>query len=340
MKIILRIILLISISSFFACENEVEINADYTDITTVYGLLEPSGDTQFVKVTRTFLDDNQNAVQLASQADRIYYDSLNIRLIEKDNNGVVLSQTTFQDTVVPKDAGFFTQDNNVIYYTTNQINEKRNYELEITKPDGSITKGKVRTTDGVSVTKPTRNNQTISFVSPFNQSLSNYQFEFETGDNIGEFEAKVTFMYTEIDNNDSTHKIVTIPLATFSNPSLSKDQKYKFTLEGTRFFNAVEAAIPVSANPPKRIWQEKSIEIEVYAADADYSLYRDVNGPIDGLSQTRTEFTNIENGIGLFASRQKVIRRIQINDDTKSYIIANYGDLLGNAAKYRGFVFP
>ena len=82
------------------------------------------------------------------------------------------------------------------------------------------------------------------------------------------------------------------------------------------------------------------MDVIVEAADAEYTLYRDVNGPIDGLAQTRPEFTNITNGLGLFASRSTTTRTVSLNGITKNYILANYGNRVVNLPKFRGFEVP
>ncbi len=70
-----------------------------------------------------------------------------------------------------------------------------------------------------------------------------------------------------------------------------------------RFFQTIANKVPVTSNIEKEIPKLDNLMIEVFAADQEYSFYQNINGPIDGLAQVRPEFTNIENGIGLFASR-------------------------------------
>ena len=141
----------------------------------------------------------------------------------------------------------------------------------------------------------------------------------------------------EIINVYDTVKSIRIPLTSILNPTLN-EVNYPFIFEGQKFFTALETNIPISLNPPKRVVLDVGIDIILEAADADYTLYRDVNGPIDGLAQTRPDYTNIVNGIGLFASRNISTVKIGLSGDTKNYIIATYGDR-NNLSQYRGFEF-
>lgn len=337
----LRKTLLISLAvSLFACENDVEINDDFQEVTAVVGLLDPSAETQYLRISRTFLDEQQNAIQLAGQPERIYYNSLTAKIFEKNDNNQVLKEIVLKDSILPKQPGFFTQDGNKVYYTDETINSQSIYELEITKDDGSKTTGRVKTTDGVRVVVPRPTNKAVTFVNALSRQPNTYPFEFSTGDNVGEFEVIMRFLYTEKRNNDSTDKEIVIPLAKFTNGKLTKNQSFKFNFDGNRFFQAIEDEIPASLDSPKRFWREDNIIIEIQAADADYTLYRDVNGPLDGLSQTRPEFTNLTEGVGIFASRNKTVRVIRINDDTQNYLLSQYGNLDRNRAKFRGFDAP
>jgi hypothetical protein len=60
-----------------------------------------------------------------------------------------------------------------------------------------------------------------------------------------------------------------------------------------------------------------------------------VNGPSTSLVQDRPEFTNIENGIGLFSSRYLKKRNLQLNPLTEQEII-NMEDLSFVKSPYVG----
>ena len=68
--------------SLGACDNDVDLTAEYEDTTVVYALINANADTQFVKVNRAFLEANTNALSLAKDANNFTYDDLNVALNE------------------------------------------------------------------------------------------------------------------------------------------------------------------------------------------------------------------------------------------------------------------
>ena len=64
-----------------ACENEVDLNTDFEETTVVFGFLDKNADTQFVKISKTFIDDQLSAIDVAKQSDRLFYDTLEVSLI-------------------------------------------------------------------------------------------------------------------------------------------------------------------------------------------------------------------------------------------------------------------
>jgi hypothetical protein len=85
--------LLIVLAVFLlSCENEVELTTDFEEKTVVYGLLDQSQDTQFVKINRTFLEPNTNAIQLAKDPSNLKYDNLPVYLREQEKKNVISLQ--------------------------------------------------------------------------------------------------------------------------------------------------------------------------------------------------------------------------------------------------------
>tara|TARA_B110000046_G_scaffold28052_1_gene28725 strand:- start:20726 stop:21745 length:1020 start_codon:yes stop_codon:yes gene_type:complete len=330
---------IVLISSMFSCENEVEVNAEFEEKTFVLGLIDAGSDTQFVKVTKTFLDDETGAVQLGQDPNNLYYDSLDVTLNELNANNRVVQQFKMAKILRPKESGLFTTERNEAYYSNAVVKENTTYTLTIDKLNGTaITIGEATVSRGITLAEPDiRRRGKISLIDPRSKIIIDERFEFLTSENVGEFSATMVFNYLEIINVYDTVKSIRIPLTSILNPTLN-EVNYPFIFDGQKFFTALEAKIPISLNPPKRLIIENGIDIIIEAADADYTLYRDVNGPIDGLAQTRPDYTNIVNGIGLFASRNISTVKLSLSGDTETYIIAKYGDR-GNLSEYRGFEF-
>ena len=313
-----------------SCDNEVDINSDYEEVALVYGLLDKNAETQFIKINRTFLDDNLSAIDLAQQSEKIHFDTLTVILID-NNTG---SLDTLKDTVMVKQPGAFSTEDNVLYYTTKRLKPRTSYQLKIIKPDGTETFGTTTTIDTINVIKPrtafgqSASLNNVKFINPRGLRIINYEFEFSTGRNIAEFQVRMHFHYKERTSNGEEPRVVSMNIGKLLNTTLNENEQLKFSFPGELFFKAIEEQVKASLNPSEKIIDRNdyNIDIEIFAADPDYSFYRELNGPIDGLAQTRPEFTNIENGIGLFASRFSMIAKSQIDQETRNYLIQKYKD--------------
>ena len=109
------------IVTFFACiltscETDFEVNADWKETTIVYGLLDASKDTQYVKINRAFLCEC-SAPDIAEQyADSINVDPNNIEVkLHKMQLGDTLVSITLDTTLVNKEDGDFSSDKNIIF---------------------------------------------------------------------------------------------------------------------------------------------------------------------------------------------------------------------------------
>ena len=58
-----------------SCSTDVDIYADYKDIPVVYGLIESTADTNYVKITKSYCGSNDNPINALEVAP--IYDSSN-----------------------------------------------------------------------------------------------------------------------------------------------------------------------------------------------------------------------------------------------------------------------
>ena len=81
-----------------SCTTDVDLYADYKDITIVYAMLNPKADTNYVKITRAFCGTNDNPInanEIAQIFDSSNYSGkLDARIIEmKNTHGNVFEPT-------------------------------------------------------------------------------------------------------------------------------------------------------------------------------------------------------------------------------------------------------
>jgi hypothetical protein len=99
-----------------ACNDEIDLTADWKDIPVVYGLIDKSDDTHYIRIEKVFVDPDRNALEVAEIPDSIYYASLTVEL-EKLSTGqrVNLVRVDGNDIGIPRDTGVFANSPNYLY---------------------------------------------------------------------------------------------------------------------------------------------------------------------------------------------------------------------------------
>ena len=67
-----NIYLLLAIIIFFGCETDFDVNADWKETTVVYGLLDASLDTQYIRINKGYLG-NMSALDMAQNSDSLNF---------------------------------------------------------------------------------------------------------------------------------------------------------------------------------------------------------------------------------------------------------------------------
>ena len=112
---------------FVSCSTKVDLYADYKDIPVIYGLLDATQDTNYIKVVRAFSGSDEatvDATQVALIADSCNYPGkLDAKIYRyKHVYGTMynLDGTIELDTMTihDKDSGTFYYPNQRVYYTS------------------------------------------------------------------------------------------------------------------------------------------------------------------------------------------------------------------------------
>ena len=233
----LSILILLSISS---CETDFDVNANWQDVTIVYGLIDPNEEIQLVKINKAYLGEG-DAIEMASISDSTNYNPSDIRVTLyrikeiSFNQYDTLSSVILNDTILQKDDGLFSIDNNIIYtfskpesfYNTNSI-----YSLEI-----------INLSSGHMVTSKTEIINNFSFESlnsSFQWGLYNDQLvdslmfrtktiEWTKSNNGEIYQLDVLINY--IENNDTISLIWSQPLIEYSSGNMTTK------IKGNLFFD-------------------------------------------------------------------------------------------------------
>ena len=147
----MTILVFLSVVSFSSCSTDVQIYTEGDETTIVYGYLDAGVDTNYLKITKSFVG---NVIELAPDYSVSNYDyKLMVKLIGKfADMPNTISETILDTTSVYKpydpNAIFYSGRDQVLYFTTRKLKENENYQLVIERNDGEIIKSNVRTISG------------------------------------------------------------------------------------------------------------------------------------------------------------------------------------------------
>jgi hypothetical protein len=301
-----------------SCDTDFDVNAEWEEVTVVYGLLDAGDDhkTQQIKISKAFLG-KMDALQMAQYADSINFDQgeLAVKVIRVKNNGI-------RDTIALDEVPTLRNDgvfnDSIIVYTfenNNFLNSNSEYELLI---KNNVTGNEVRSTTNIisGFNFDMGASFPFGFIEtwiPGNSSVTNFSPTVvrwgNSNDNGVQYQIDLIFNYQE----NNIDKYLTYTTSVLEGTS-------QFAFEGEKFFNFLKNEL---VKDP--LIERKFIDIDLVmiVGSEDLKTYRIINEEITGIVQERPQFTNINNGIGLFSSRfTKTRKGFGFADRTIDYLIS------------------
>ena len=321
-----KIYLILSVFAivFTACETDFDVNADWEETTVVFGLLDAAKDTQFIKISKAFLGE-ADALQMAQNSDSINFNKgeLDVKITRINNNGstdtIMLNEIRtlrdegdFNDSIVMYTFENFEFESNSLNQYTNFLNANSEYELLI---KNNITGNSVRSTTDIIGSfdfSPTPS-KFVFYNSTY--GLDAYQdldWIASITPKAVAYQIGVRFHYKE----DNVIKVL------FWNQTQLDETESSLTLFGRDFISFLENNLSKDNSNREFL----SIDIVMTLGSQELKTYIDINKPITGIVQERPQFTNINNGIGLFSSRytRKYVN-LPLSSESLDYLINNSG---------------
>ena len=315
-----KIILLLFSVFFLSCETDFDVNAEWQDVTVVFGLLDPNNEHQLIKINKAFLGPG-DALQMASVADSTNYDPSEIivkvhRVKQQPFGGYdTLASVTLNDTLIEKDEGLFSTEENIIYtfkkpssfYNTNSL-----YLLDILNENTQER-----------ITSETEIINTFSFESlnpnfewglyngelPDSLKFRTKNIEWQKSSNGLIYQLDIVINFLE--NNDTVNLVWSQPLVEYASGNMS------LQIKGEQFFQFL-----VNNLDNNTVKQFLNLDLVMTIGTVELKTYIDVNKPFSGIVQERPTYKNINNGIGLFSSRFTYddIKGIRLTNSTINYL--------------------
>jgi len=319
-----KIYLLLSVFAmlFIACETDFDVNAQWEETTIVYGLLDASNEDplQKIRISKAFLGD-MDAYEMAQYADSINFDTANIDVMIYKWGFSEIEDSVSLNAVPTVREGDIFNDSIVVYEFVNENSFlQKGYEYELVvknNKSGNIVTSRTEIVSGFDFDNIFRTitNDRPSF--PFglyhDNDFSSATITWdESNDNGKIYQLDLIINYTEIMDGVYTEDslIYSLPLV--------DDTEDKIKIEGESFFNFLRLNLSKDDDVVRYF---NDIDMLMTVGSEDLETYINVNKPITGIVQERPQFTNINNGIGLFSSRfTKIREEYELTTSTLDYL--------------------
>lgn len=333
-KLFLTLSLLAGLFFFNACTTDVELYADYKDIPVIYGLLNASQDTNFIRINRAFSGSNDhpiNAAEVSLIADSSNYPGKLRAYIVKyilgygghyQPTGDTLELDTI--TIHDKEEGVFYSPNQKVYWTNKPLDintdaVKYRYKLFVYKDNDTITT-ETNLVGGESFKIVTAS---LGFMAAENDNTA--KVKFTLADNAVFYDAKMVFYYQEsVNGGPMTDKQVTYSFGVKTIEDLGQEntQVYYVNYGMNTLFNLLTDAIGgdtiINESHPNviRKFDKKPMKIFISAGGDELYNYIQINSQM-GYSQSIPDYTNINGGYGVFSSRINLVKEVSISAATE-----------------------
>lgn len=322
-----------------SCSNDFEVNADWEEFGIVYGLLDLSKTQQFVRVNKAFLDDIepiQGATEIAAASPDSIYFSANIPvwMDEYNENGnfvrkIDLTRVNSAEAGLgPKEEGIFNNNEYYAYTSDATIKTKHRYDLKVVTDKGNEMSASTSLADNFDLTLPVASLSNPALSNEYEiAAFEQLSIAWQRSKNASIYDVVMRVNIQEFDTNElpTTNYDIFWPMASNikdNQPESFSTLMHDFTYESFLTF------LQNTLEPNPAVFRKiEFLEYIVSAGTDELALFRDASlssGSNLNAGQAKPIFSNIENGIGLFASVNKTSRRIlRLSTNTKMDIACN-----------------
>jgi len=288
------------------------VTADWKEVPVIYGLIDPGAHYNFIRINRAYLNESGDALSFAKVADSINFEALSVVVTEFED-GIEKNSIRFErvqgDTIgLQKDTGIFAHTPNYLYrsdykFKNSDFRTTVQYNLLVINDEsGKVYRSTTFSPGFVESKSPIRTNRkSINISDRENNAMAITYIE---GPFVKSYDLVVRFRYEEYDS--ATPSIVrrdSVDWIVFKNRETKRITGYheqSVITFGELFYQLLASSIEVDPNKRRR---PVDMAFIFYGGTEDLFTYINVNKPSIGIVQKKPEFTNIENGLGLFAGR-------------------------------------
>lgn len=326
---------------FQACKNEVEIFGEETDVTAVYGLLSADDKVHRIKVNKVF--QGTEAVDILAKDPKLSeYENIDVTLLELKDNGFsgidTLNRWSFVETMITnKDSGVFYYPNQKIYELEQDLNSNYLYAVQVDKLNGSpiveSTTSLLNADSENMLSKPTGVDFSGRGLSLCDKDgpIEKISVEVRVPINAKVVDVFLDFSYQNRNLNfelqpDTITLSYHIGKEIVTNvPTLPFDAEIiELELNPTAFYEFIAANVPVVKDGDD-IFQRQPLDIPLnfrfVSGGEEFNTYIEVAAPSTSILETKPEYSNIVNGVGLWSSRSFNEQFAYMNERSVDYLV-------------------
>jgi hypothetical protein len=293
------------IISFSSCSTDLDLTAEWEEVTIVYALLNTTDSAHFVRISKAFLDKETSALKLAQIGDSLYHQQPLTAIVEEVNQGNVtnswpLTQIDGDTSGLPKSPGIFATNPNTLYtfQAPLQVDEDIVYRVRINGPINGEVSAETPIIGEITNVLPNK-------IIPLNWAIEgDYLIRFKGTEGMALYDLVLRFHWSEYNRSDNSYigsEYIDWPIVTgrtVDQTNLSQ----QFKVPGKNLYAYVNSRLTSNNNIYRVI---DSFDIQYYIGEQQLGTYIEVVQAQFGLTQTQIKpnWTNVNNGIGLFSSR-------------------------------------
>lgn len=326
--------------SFSACETEVDLFTDPEDVAVVYALLDQGESVQYFRINPTFIGDGDARI-LAGDTSLTNYNpkDLDVRLYDLELGEDFFYQA--EETMEKLDPnGLFDENIRMFKINTPVYDSSNGFIVNtVIKPDhtyrlwihNSVSKktytSEIQVGDinklvmsSPSIGRPRLPSNWLKFHS--STEYIPFKFKFKTIDGADRYRLSLIYYhYVGLPIYDVDSNILNLDSSILSigeeiiEPGASS---VTFDFEGEDFYSILNSKLDPATNRTGEYF-----DIVISAIGTDLNNYIEVaNVSSTGLSQERPEYSNIDNGLGIFSFQStKIFHRVYLNNFSQQELI-------------------
>jgi hypothetical protein len=316
---------LIALTIISGCETDIDVTAEWKDITIAYGLISQNDSVHYIKVNKAFLGEG-NAYTYAQIADSSSYgDNISVTIIEKANNGSTRSFNCDTTYIFNKEPGIFYYPRQIVYKTAfkipSDVNAKEyTYDLEIrNKITGKVITSQTPLVKDFTIETPRPGQSSIDFISENNQKI-----KWNSAKDGRRYNVTIRFWFDEVVNlYDTTQRYIDWNFSSVKSATVQGNESMEILYAPLSFYSICSSLIPYPDDRENAVTSRlvDRAEFRFAVAGDELNTYMEVNEPSTSIVQEKPEYTNIVNGIGLFSCRYTKTASVPIGTRTEDKLI-------------------